>query len=188
MTTWRPGASTRLAGVIGDPVRHSLSPAIHNAAFRATGLDWVYLAFEVPAGEAAAAVAAMRALGLEGLNVTMPHKAGVAQAVDRLSPVAAELGAVNTVVREGAALIGHNTDGDGLVASLRAEHGFEPASRRGLVLGAGGTARAVVRALGAAGAADVAVVARRGEQAATAAALAGGGGRGGRTPSRPTWW
>lgn len=179
MTTWRPGASTRLAGVIGDPVRHSLSPAIHNAAFRATGLDWMYLAFEVPAGEAAAAVAAMRALGLDGLNATMPHKAGVAEAVDRLSPVAAELGAVNTVAREGEALVGHNTDGDGFVASLRAEHGFDPASRRCLVLGAGGTARAVVRALGAAGAAEVTVVARRGEQATAAAALAGRAGRAG---------
>ena len=177
MTAWRPGASTRLAAVIGDPVRHSLSPAIHNAAFRATGLDWMYLAFEVPAGEAAGAVAAMRALGLDGLNVTMPHKAGVAEAVDRLSPVAAELGAVNTVAREGEVLVGHNTDGDGFVASLRAEHGFDPASRRCLVLGAGGTARAVVRALGAAGAAEVVVVARRGEQAAIAAALAGRAGR-----------
>ncbi|MDP9021001.1 MAG: shikimate dehydrogenase, partial [Actinomycetota bacterium] len=87
--------------MIGDPVRHSLSPAIHNAAFRETGLDWVYLAFEVAPGAAAAAVAAMGALGLEGLNATMPHKADVARAVDRLSPVAAELGAVNTVAREG---------------------------------------------------------------------------------------
>lgn len=177
MRGWRPGPFTRLAGVIGSPVRHSLSPVIHNTAFRVAGLDWVYLAFEVPPGGAAAAVAAMAALGLEGLNVTMPHKAGVAEAVDRLSPVADELGAVNTVVREGTALVGHNTDGDGLVAALRGEHGFDPAGRRCLVLGAGGTARAVVRALGAAGAADVAVVARRPDQASNAASLAGPCGR-----------
>jgi shikimate dehydrogenase len=177
MPEWRAGASTRLAGVMGCPVRHSLSPAIHNAAFRATDLDWVYVAFEVPPAGAAAAVAAMGALGIEGLNVTMPHKAGVAEAVDRLSPVAGELGAVNTVVREAAALVGHNTDGDGLVAALRAEHGFDPAGRRCLILGAGGTGRAVARALGAAGAADVAVVARRSEQAKAVATLAGPSGR-----------
>lgn len=177
MPAWRPGPATRLAGLIGDPVRHSLSPAIHNAAFRATGLDWVYLAFEVVPGGAAAAVAAMGALGLEGLNATMPHKVDVAGAVDRLSPVAAELGAVNTVAREGTALVGHNTDGDGLVTSLRAEHSFDPAGRRCLVLGAGSTARAVARSLGAAGAADVAVVARRADQAAVVAGVAGAAGR-----------
>ena len=72
--------ATRLAGVIGDPVRHSLSPEIHNAAFRHLGLDWVYVALPVPAGGGAAAVEAMRTLGIDGLSVTMPHKADVAGA------------------------------------------------------------------------------------------------------------
>ena len=79
---------TRLAAVIGDPVRHSLSPTIHNAGFGAVDLDWVFLAFEVPVGGGGAAVEAMRVLGIDGLSVTMPHKADVAAAVDRLSPAA----------------------------------------------------------------------------------------------------
>src|SRR5205814_10330155 len=96
-----PTGQTRLAGVIGDPIRHSLSPVLHNAAFAALGLDWAFMAFPVPAGQAPAAVEGARALGLDGLSVTMPHKEAVAAAVDRLSPTAAALGAVNTVVREG---------------------------------------------------------------------------------------
>src|SRR3954470_1068949 len=92
-----PMASTRVAGVIGDPVRHSLSPVLHNAAFRATGLDWVYVAFPVAARCGRQAVEAMRTLGIDGLSVTMPHKAEVASAVDRLEPAAEALGVANTV-------------------------------------------------------------------------------------------
>ena len=165
---------TRLAGIIGDPVRHSLSPALHNAAFAAVDLDWVYLAFEVPAGGAAGAIEAVRSLGIDGLNVTMPHKADVAAAVDRLSPAARALGAVNTVVREGSVLVGENTDGDGFLQALRIDEGIDPAGMRCLVLGAGGAARSVARALHAAGAAEVIVAARRPEAAAAAAALARG--------------
>lgn len=174
---WQPGATTRLAAVIGDPVRHSLSPVIHNAGFRAVDLDWAYLAFEVPAGAGAAAVEGMRALGLDGLSVTMPQKGEVAAAVDRLSPAAAALGAVNTVVREGSVLVGENTDGDGFVQALRTDEGTDPAGMRCLVVGAGGAARAVVRALADAGAAEVVVAARRPEAAAAAAVLAPGVGR-----------
>jgi shikimate dehydrogenase len=174
---WEPGPRTRLAAVIGDPVRHSLSPVLHNAGFRALGLDWAYVAFEVPGGAAPSALAGMRALGIEGLNVTMPHKADVAAAVDRCSPTAAALGAVNTVVRAGGALVGHNTDGEGFVASVRADVGFDPAGQRCLVLGAGGAARAVVRALAEAGAAEVVVAARRTGPAEVAARLAGDVGR-----------
>lgn len=174
---WAPGSHTRLAGVIGHPVRHSRSPAIHNAALRALGLDWAYLAFDVAPGAGAAAVSAMRGLGLAGLNVTMPHKADVARAVDRRSPVAEALGAVNTVVAAGDELVGENTDGAGLLAALAADHGFDPAGRRCLVLGAGGSARAVVLALAGAGARSVEVVARRPEQAGAAARLADGSGR-----------
>jgi shikimate dehydrogenase len=171
------GPTTRVAGVIGDPVRHSLSPALHNAAFRALDLDWAYLAFEVAAGEGAAAVEAMRTLGIDGLNVTMPHKADAARAVDRLSPVAERLGAVNTVVRRGGVLAGESTDGDGFMAALRQDEGFDPAGRRCLVVGAGGAARAVVLALADAGAAHVVVAGRTPENVARAAALAGDRGR-----------
>ena len=173
-----PGPRTRLAAVIGDPVRHSLSPVMHNAAFRDLGLDWAYLAFEVPDGEAPAAVAGARALGLAGLSVTMPHKAAVVESLDRLSPVAAALGAVNTIVAgAGGAMVGDNTDGAGFVDALRQDEGFEPSGRRCLVVGAGGAARAVVKALADAGAADIVVVNRTPARAAAAALLAGAAGR-----------
>ena len=167
-----------MAAVIGDPVRHSLSPVLHNAAFAATGLDWAYLAFEVPAGGAAGALAGMRALGIEGLSVTTPHKDDVARLVDRRSPVAERLGAVNTVVRRGRALVGESTDGQGFVDALRADHGFDPSGRRCVVRGSGGAARAVVLALAGAGAAEVVVVpGRSARKAGVAASLAGAAGR-----------
>jgi shikimate dehydrogenase len=172
-----PSAATRVAAVIGDPVRHSLSPILHNAAFAALGLDWVYVAFPVRPGRGGAAVAAMRLLDLAGLSVTMPHKAGVVDGVDRLGPTAARLGAVNTISwaagPDGPELVGDSTDGAGFLDALRGEDGFDPAGRRCLVLGAGGAARAVCLAVAEAGAARVGVVARRPEAAAACAALAG---------------
>jgi shikimate dehydrogenase len=166
-----------LAGVIGDPIRHSLSPILYNAAFRSLDLDWVFVAFEVAAGEGAAAVDAARVLGLDGLAVTMPHKAAVIPALDRLSPTAAALGAVNVIGREGTELVGDSTDGAGFLDALRADEGFDPAGRPCAVVGAGGAARAVARALAEAGAAEVVIVNRTPERAEAAAALAGGVGR-----------
>lgn len=167
-----PTAHTKVAYVIGDPIRHSLSPTIHNAAFAALGLDWVFLAAEVPAGHGAAAVEGMRTLGIGGMSVTMPHKAEVIDALDRVTPVAATLGAVNSVSWEGAALVGDNTDGGGLLDALRHDEGFDPAGRRCLVVGAGGAARAVVLALAAAGAAEIVVANRTRANAVAAVALA----------------
>lgn len=172
-----PRTTTRVVGVIGDPVRHSLSPALHNAAFAALGLDWAYLAFPVPAGQAAGALSGVRALGLDGLSVTMPHKGAVVAFVDHLSPTAARLSAANTVVRRGTRLAGESTDGDGFVAALRMDEGWEPAGRRCLLLGTGGAARAIALALGQAGAAEVAVVGRRPDAAEVTAELAGRAGR-----------
>lgn len=173
----RPGAHTRLAAVIGSPVRHSLSPAMHNAAFRAAGLDWIYVALEVAPGDVAAALAGARALHLGGVSVTIPHKAAAAAEVDELSPAAQAIGAVNTVVPAGEGrLRGENTDGDGFLASL-ADEGFDPRGRPCLVVGAGGAARAVVHALAGAGAAEVVVVNRSADRAEAAAALAGDRGR-----------
>jgi shikimate dehydrogenase len=166
---------TRLAAVIGDPVRHSLSPAIHNAAFRELGLDWVYVALPVPEGQGRAAVKAMRTLGIDGLNVTMPHKTDVARAVDRLSATAKALKSVNTIVRVGDDLVGESTDGDGFVNALRDDEGLDPVGKRFLVVCAGGAARAVVRAVAVAGAAEVVVVARNADRAKACARLAGAG-------------
>lgn len=167
-----------LASVIGSPVGHSLSPAIHNAAFRAVGLPWVFVAWEVPEGYAPEALASMERFGVAGLSVTMPHKSAVAEAVDSLTEEAEMLGAVNCVVRETNAdgstrLVGHNTDGYGIIASLREDADFTPEGADCLVLGAGGAARAAVLALARAGAARVAVANRTPKRAEQAAALAG---------------
>jgi shikimate dehydrogenase len=162
-------------GVIGSPVAHSLSPLLHTSAFDALGLgeQWRSFAFEVPPGQAAAALEAMRRADITGLSVTMPHKADVAGLVDERSDVAQELTAVNCVHRQEGRLFGTNTDGEGFLASLARGAGFEPTGKRCVVIGAGGAARAVVLALARAGASDVAVVNRTPERAFEAAALAG---------------
>jgi shikimate dehydrogenase len=165
--------STRIVGVIGDPVGHSRSPAMHNAAFDALELDWVYVAFPVRRGEGAAAVRAVATLGLAGLNVTMPHKADAAAACDDLSPEAAALGAVNTVVNADGTLAGHSTDGDGFLRALDDE-GIAIAGQRAVIVGAGGAGRAIAHALGRIGT-HVTVAARRPDAARSAASLAAGG-------------
>ena len=162
--------ATRVVGIIGDPVGHSRSPAMHNAAFDALGLDWAYVAFPVARGDGAAAVRAVTTLGLAGLNVTMPHKADAAAACDDLAPEAAALGAVNTVVNVDGTLVGHSTDGDGFLRALDDEE-IEVAGLRVLVVGAGGAARAITHALGRVGA-HVTVAARRSDAARSAASLA----------------
>ena len=177
MTDREISGATRLAGVIGTPIGHSLSPAIFNAAFAEVGLDWVYLAFDVAVGHAAGALDAMRTLGLTGLSVTMPHKDAVAELVDHCTPEAAALRAVNCIVPTAEGLVGDNTDGPGFLDALRAEVGFDAAGRRVVVVGAGGAARAIVLAAARAGAADVAVVNRTAARAHEAAALAEGVGR-----------
>lgn len=177
MSGRQPTGATKVAAVIGDPIAHSLSPAIHNAAFAATDLDWVYTAFQVPRGRGASAVEAMRTLGLAGLSVTMPHKAEVIPALDHVDSAAERLGAVNCIAVEGEDLVGYNTDGDGFVASLSEEAEFDAADRRVAVIGAGGAARAIVDALARAGAAEVLVLNRTRASAERAAALAGAAGR-----------
>lgn len=169
--------SRRVCWVIGAPVEHSLSPVIHNAAFAALELDWSYFAVSVPEGRAGDAVTAMRSLRLGGMSVTMPHKTAVAAVVDTLTPRAERLGAVNCLSWRGVGIEGDSTDGPGFLDSLRVDHGWDPAGRTALVLGAGGAARAVVAALAEAGAASVGVAARVPERAARAAALADGVGR-----------
>lgn len=173
---WPSGTSV-VVGVIGDPVVHSLSPALHNAAFAALGLDWVSVAFPVRPDRIDTALAGARALGLRGVSVTMPFKEAAASLLDRVRPTAQRLGAVNCVVVEPGGLVGENTDGDGFLDALRRGAGFDPSGRRCLVMGAGGAARAIVLALSDAHAAEVVVVGRSSDRAAQAAALAGTAGR-----------
>jgi shikimate dehydrogenase len=165
--------TTRVAAVIGQPVRHSRSPAIHNAAFAAAGLDWTYMAFEVAVGDAAEALDAMRVLRLGGLSVTMPHKAAVAAAVDEVSDSVAVLGAANCVVPlADGRLRAENTDVNGFLAALKEDAGISPAGRRVVIIGAGGAARAVIHAAQIAGADEIVVVNRTADRARVAARLA----------------
>lgn len=172
-----PSPSSRVVGVVGDPVAHSLSPLLHNAAFDAMGLDWVSVGFKVSAGEVPDALRGMRALGLAGLSVTTPHKDAAAGAVDELSPAAERLGAVNCIVPRDGKLVGESTDGEGLLRALKRNFSFDPAEKQCAVIGAGGAARAVVLALAEAGAAEIVVVNRSADRGRTAAALAGNRGR-----------
>lgn len=161
-----------MAAVIGSPVGHSLSPAIHNAAFSELGVDWSFAAFDVAAGGASAALAAMKALGIGGYAVTTPLKQEMAAAVDRVDAAAEQLGSVNTVVlNDDGSTFGTSTDGDGFVASLRHHH-IDLAGKRTVVLGAGGAGRSIVEALGRAGVAEIAIVNRTHATAERAAALA----------------
>jgi shikimate dehydrogenase len=130
---------TTLCGIIGNPVEHSLSPAIHNAAFEHLGLNYVYLAFCV--NDVEGAMRGMRAINIRGLSVTVPHKIEVIKYLDEIDPVAQQIGAVNTVVNEYGHLKGYNTDWNGFVRSL--ETHLEIQNKRAVILGAGGVARAI---------------------------------------------
>ena len=173
----RVGAHTQIAGIIGSPVRHSLSPAMHNAAFAALGLDWVFFAFDVARGDARRALEGVKALGIAGLAVTMPHKGDVAWLVDDPSATVERLGAANTVVHLDGRLRGESTDGSGFLDALRIDHDFEVGGLSVAVVGAGGAARAVILALVEAGCAEVRVVNRTPGPAEVAAGMAGALGR-----------
>lgn len=139
-------ARTRVFGLIGHPVRHSLSPAMYNELFGRYGLDAVYLAFDVPPERAGRVADAVRTLDLVGVNLTVPFKERVLPELDQATVAAEEAGAVNVVIQQDGVLKGYNTDGEGLVRYLE-QQGVGIAGRRAVILGAGGTGRAVASAL-----------------------------------------
>lgn len=162
--------TTQVFGIFGWPVGHSLSPAMHNAAFAELGIDARYLPFAVRPEHLKDALCGVRALGISGINLTLPHKQRAIAELDSLSPDAAAVGAVNTIAARTDAtgvirLEGHNTDANGVVEALR-EAGAELRNMRVVVLGAGGAARAAVVGLATAGAAQITVAARQSAQAA----------------------
>jgi len=158
-----------VAAVIGWPISQSLSPVIHNAAFRHHGDNWSYVAYPVEPGDASSAIASMRSGGLQGLNVTMPHKDAVADLVDELDKSAESIHAVNTVVRTSdGRLRGYSTDGEGLLRAIRINTNWDPAGKKICVLGAGGAARSAVDAFSRAGVASIFVVNRTAEKAVQA--------------------
>jgi shikimate dehydrogenase len=170
----RSGASFHTVGVIGWPVAHSLSPAIHNAAFADLGMPWTYVPLPVEPGRLPAALDGLVALGFAGANVTMPHKTEAAALCDVRSEDAERLAAANTLVVEGAELHGHNTDAPGFDRFLRRDAGFDPAGRSALLFGAGGAARAVALALAGGGLSSLVVALREpGRDAGLRAALEG---------------
>ena len=143
---------TRVCGVIGDPVEHTISPSMHNAAFSALGLDFVYLPFRVAKRTSPGAVQGMRALNIRGLNVTIPYKVKAMTLLDEIEPSAHSIGAINVIVNDGGTLKGCNTDAEGFLRTLK-EQGVAVRGKTAVILGAGGAARAVSWALAEAGAA-----------------------------------
>jgi len=133
---------TIICGLIGDPIGHSVSPAMHNAAFSSLGLDYIYLPFRVEREQLARAIDGISALNIKGLNVTIPHKVAVIPLLDELEPIAERIGAVNTIVNNNGCLKGYNTDASGFIEALT-EKGVEPRSKKVVVLGAGGASRAI---------------------------------------------
>lgn len=153
-------ATTKIYGIFGHPVSHSLSPLMHNSAFAALGLDCVYTAFDVHPDDIGKAADAIRALGISGVNVTIPHKQAIIPHLDEVSPDAKHTGAVNTVKNEGGRLTGYNTDVGGFMRDAREELGISPEGASVLLLGAGGAARAVISAFGMNGAKRIAIANR----------------------------
>ena len=133
---------TKICALIGDPVEHSMSPVMHNTAYKKLGLDYVYIPFRVKPEGLEPAVAGLRALNVRGFNVTIPHKVSVIPWLDGLDPLAEKIGAVNTVVNTDGELRGYNTDAEGFLQALL-EHGIKPKGKRIAVLGAGGASRAI---------------------------------------------
>ena len=133
---------TRVCAIIGDPVEHSLSPVMHNAAFKELGLNLVYVAFTVTTKELKTAISGARNLGLRGLSVTMPHKNAVMNYLDEVDATAKSIGAVNTILNNQGKLVGYNTDGVGAMIALQ-ENGVSPEEKKLVLLGAGGAAKAI---------------------------------------------
>jgi shikimate dehydrogenase len=160
---------TKIIGLIGDPVTHSLSPAMHNTAYQVLNLNYIYVPFHVPPTNLPDAVQAIRTLNLTGVNVTVPHKETIIPYLDTLDSSAVRCGAVNTVVNQNGTLTGYNTDGNGFIDSLR-EYGFNPANKEAVILGAGGSARAIVAALLDNGATKLTIINRTEDKARQLAA------------------
>ncbi|OCA92484.1 shikimate dehydrogenase [Pseudobacillus wudalianchiensis] len=159
----------KLFGVIGDPIAHSMSPAMHNDAFVQLGIEGYYHPFHVKPEDLPAAVQGMKAIGVQGFNVTIPHKSAIIPLLDQVDPLAKAIGAVNTVVRENGGWTGYNTDGVGFVRGLREAYGEPLTEKRVLLIGAGGAARAIYYTLASEGVSRIDIANRTAEKAANLA-------------------
>lgn len=158
-------ATTKIYGIFGHPVSHSLSPVMHNSAFSALGLDCVYVAFDVSPEDIGKAAQAVRTLGISGINITIPHKESIIPHLDEIAPDAELTGAVNTVKNQGGKLSGHNTDVGGFLRAVREELGIEPKGSKVFLAGAGGAARAVMSAFCMNGAEEIYILNRTHDKA-----------------------
>lgn len=166
----RIDGTTGVVALLGHPVAHSKSPEMMNRAFQEAGLPYIYAAFDVAPEKLGDAVRGLRALGVRGWNVTIPHKVAIMEWLDEVEETARAIGAVNTVVNDNGRLVGYNTDGAGYLHSLRDETGLDITAQRVLLLGAGGAARAVGHALATAGVRHITVANRTKEKAEELAA------------------
>ena len=160
---------TKIVGIIGDPIKHSRSPQIHNAAIAALGLDYVYVPFHVQADNLSAAIEGFKAAKVVGINVTIPHKQNVIPYLDEISREATLIGAVNTLIFRDGTISGENTDAPGFLQAMQ-EEGFDlPHGGSAVIIGAGGSARAVVVALALAGVGTICITNRTVSRAVTLA-------------------
>lgn len=162
----RISGTTQLIGIIATPIRHSISPKMHNAAFSKLGLDYAYLAFDIDQSQLEDSVKGLKAMGARGFNVSMPYKTAIIEYLDELSPAAKLCQAVNTVVNENGKLIGHMTDGSGLIRSLQDE-GYDIRGKKVTVIGCGGAGKAIQIQAALDGVAELSIFnrsARRGQQ------------------------
>ncbi len=169
---------TKIVGILGNPIGQTLSPVMHNSAFRALGLDWIYIPARVRPSDLGAALRGIRAMGWAGINLTIPHKERATRLVDRASREARLTGAVNTIVCTPRGLVGHNTDGSGYVTALGEDLGFDPRKKRVVMLGSGGAARGIAVALLSRGASRLTILNRTSRRASTLARRLGRGFRG----------
>ncbi len=174
-----------IVGVFGDPVDENPTILMFEAAFKAKGLRWRYQNFHVRAEDLGAAMAGLRAMRFRGINLTIPHKVEAVRYLDRITPEAALIGAVNTVARDGDMLIGANTDGKGFLMALKLNANFNPDGKRVVVLGAGGAARAIAVELALAGARHITIVNRTTQRGEALAQLINN-----KTPAQAefAWW
>lgn len=161
--------STEVLGIFGYPIKHTLSPAMQNAAMRQLGLDMVYVPWEVKPGALKVALDGVRAMGIRGINLTIPHKEEALKYLDEISDEVRIIGAANTVVNNNGVLTGHNTDGRGLLLSLKENHQFSPSGKSAVIIGAGGAARGIAASLALSGTSKILLANRTAEKATTLA-------------------
>lgn len=149
--------NTKVLGIFGYPVKHTLSPLMQNAALEAAGLDYLYMPFEVRPDQLESAVTGIKALGISGVNVTIPHKEKIIPFLDEITDEARLIGSVNTIENRNGKLIGHNTDSRGYILSLREDAAFDPKGKKVLIIGAGGAARGIISGLAMNGAAGISI-------------------------------